>query len=70
MYATNHPDSTTWQERYDDAGTGVEIEETTDRYVLALSAAVVKYPAGHPEILRAMEAVRRHTNGRKTTRLS
>ena len=63
MYAANHPDCTSWQERYDDAGTGVEIEETTDRYVLALAEAVVKYPAGHPEILRAMEAARRSLYG-------
>jgi len=63
MHATNHPDSSPWQERYDDAGTGVEIEETTDRYVLALAAAVVKYPAGHPEIRRAMKAVRQHSYG-------
>ncbi|WP_157509591.1 hypothetical protein [Leifsonia sp. Root4] len=64
MYATNYPSQAPWQERYDDAGTGVEIEETTDRYVLALAEAVVKYPAGHPELLRAMEDARRSVYGR------
>lgn len=52
---------TTWQPRYDDAGTGVEIEETTDPYILALAAAALKHPVNHPEVQQAMEAVRRHS---------
>lgn len=63
MHTIDHPDCTPWQERYDDAGTGVEIEETTDRYVLALAEAVAKYPAGHPEVLRAMQAVQQRLYG-------